>query len=320
MLILWKDSELNLISGHLSKIQHRFIDKLAVSLFSIYYVTMSSSTNSQTIIFVGVARNVEKTLAQTISILDSIGSHFREYYFFIVESDSNDYTLNVLQKLKLAKQNFHYHSLGKLEEKIPERTSRIAYCRNEYLKYIFGLEKKLIIDYVAVVDLDGVNLLLNSESFLSCWNRYDWDACFANQEGPYYDIWALRHPTWCPGDCWIEERGLRRQGFSPRVARKRAIFSKMVILGARTDWIQVESAFGGLGIYRYASLVGKEYRGTDEFGNSTCEHVSVNQEISKNGGRLFINPLMINDGWNEHTKVLSLKDKIAKLVARILHA
>ena len=73
-----------------------------------------------------------------------------------------------------------------------------------------------------------------------------------------------------------------------------------------TPPIQVESAFGGLGIYkmRYvlnnkSRYVGHEYKYfIDEamvFSKlQTCEHVSFHQGIAAQGGQMFILPYLVN--------------------------
>ncbi len=196
--------------------------------------------------------------------------------------------------------NFRAISLGTLRGDIPVRTERIAHCRNRYLEELQG-DRYSDVDYVVVSDLDGMNRLLTQRGVLSAFARNDWDVCCANQRGPYYDILALRHPTWSPGDCLDQLRQLRAQGVGEEAALRIAIYSKMVRIPTNREWIEVDSAFGGLAIYRKSILAGASYRGTDATGASVCEHVALHASIRQRHGRIFINPALINSGYNRHS-------------------
>ena len=91
----------------------------------------------------------------------------------------------------------------------PLRTQRIAFCRNYYLKLIEESTEYNDVDYVVIADLDGVNYHLLPSSVATCWTRSNWDVCTANQYGPYYDIYALRHSLWSPNDCAEEAKMLQ---------------------------------------------------------------------------------------------------------------
>ena len=100
-------------------------------------------------------------------------------------------------------------------------------------------------------DLDR---FINEQALLSCWQApTPWDMCSANRRNYYYDIWALRHPDWCPQDCWERFARLRPQ-IGNENAFQMAILGPMVRIPAHLPFIEVESAFGGLAIYRKAAL------------------------------------------------------------------
>ena len=65
--------------------------------------------------------------------------------------------------------------------------------------------------------------------------------CPANQQGLYYKIWDLRNPKWCPDECWQRIRLLYA--------------SRMVNIPVHSAWIEFDSAFGGLAIYRCKALM-----------------------------------------------------------------
>jgi len=110
-----------------------------------------------------------------------------------------------------------------LQTKITSRIERIAFCRN---KYLAELNYNKNIDYVVVADLDGINSRITKNSVLTCWKRDDWDVCTANQIGPYYDIYALRHPLWQNNDCLQEFNFLSNFSNNIKQLKFSAIYSK----------------------------------------------------------------------------------------------
>jgi hypothetical protein len=250
--------------------------------------------------------------------LGSAFAPFGRVGFLVIESDSSDSTLNELEKLSQNIADFKYKSLGNLADKIPNRVDRITYCRNAYLEEIEGNRDFADFDYIAVADLDGVNKDLTQEAVRSCFIRSDWDACAANQSAPYYDIYALRHPSWSPNDCWIFEKELRQAGMNPVAAREKAVYSRQIVIPADADWIEVESAFGGLCIYKRSALVGCVYRSYTNDGTPVCEHVEFHLQIRDLGGTIYINPKLINSGWNIHSSSKRLHKYIKRRIKFIL--
>ncbi len=248
------------------------------------------------ILITGIARDCARTIRTDVERLASAFSVVRDIRWLIVESDSSDDTPAMLAAMQASIANFRAISLGTLRGDIPVRTERIAHCRNRYLEELQG-DRYSDVDYVVVSDLDGMNRLLTQHGVLSAFARNDWDVCCANQRGPYYDILALRHSTWSPGDCLDQLRQLRAQGVGEEAALRIAIYSKMVRIPTNREWIEVDSAFGGLAIYRKAILAGASYRGTDDAGASVCEHVALHASIRQRHGRIFINPALINSGY-----------------------
>jgi hypothetical protein len=256
--------------------------------------------SSKKIMILGLAKDVELHLVQEIEALLSAFSDFSQVGFLIVESDSSDATLEKLRFLKESIPNFNFITLGELSREIPNRVDRITYCRNVYLSEFESNLTFVSYDYVAVADLDGVNKDLTREAVRSCWIRSDWAGCAANQSAPYYDIYALRHKTWSPNDCWIYEAELRANGLNPVSSRERAVYSRQIIIPKNSEWIEVDSAFGGLCIYRKDLIAGCRYSSYTHSGTPVCEHVEFHAQIRSKGGRIFINPDLVNSGWNLH--------------------
>lgn len=260
------------------------------------------SLQESSVLIVGLARNCERHLPDSIANLIESFSSAKILKFLVVESDSEDRTEEFLKHMALEDKNFHYTSLGHLQEQHQKRTERLAFCRNYYLGLIKECSEYQDVDYVVVADLDGVNNKLSAYSVESCWSRIDWDVCAANQDGPYYDIWALRHPLWSPNNCWKLAEFLMAHGQGRFESIFSAVYGRMVRVQPDAEWIEVESAFGGLAIYRTKALENVSYAGLTPSGEEICEHVSLHQQIREKGGRIFINPKMLNASVVEHAR------------------
>lgn len=270
------------------------------------------------IIVVGTARNCEKSIKADVDRIGAALSLFKDVQWLAVESDSDDATVNELESLKQTLPGFDYLALGTLRSEMPKRTERLAFCRNKYAEAIRTSDKYAAIDYVAVADFDGINSTISAAAVESCWQRDDWDVCTANQGGPYYDIWTLRHDDWCPGDCMREYRFLRRFTANAGRARYASVLSRMVTIPASSEWIEVDSAFGGFAIYRRNWFDVGEYVGVADDGEEVCEHVSFNMKLRRNGAKLYINPQLINAGLTPHTRHLTFPRTLIRGLRSIL--
>ena len=253
-----------------------------------------------------VQRDIEKLLSAT--------NIFKEVHVLVIESDSQDETLNELASLAARNARIRYLSLGQLKNRFPSRPERLAHCRNAYLAELRGNTLYGDVDYVIVADLDGMNDLLTSESVASCWNVHeDWGVITANQEDSYYDIWALRHPDWCPDDCHALISRLEPV-FGHETALNLAVDSRQIRISPKLPLIPVQSAFGGLAVYTASAMQCGTYRGQDENGSETCEHVPFHLQITKAGHSIYINPRLINTGINIHTR----NKRTSKIIKRAI--
>jgi glycosyltransferase involved in cell wall biosynthesis len=263
------------------------------------------------LVIVGCVRNGAKTVRRAVETLARASAGFARVQFLIIESDSTDQTVAELQRLRNEITGFQFTSLGTLAEQIPARTERIAACRNRYLEELRHDPQYAQVDYVMVADLDGVNNDLRPEAVATCWaSTHPWDVVTANQSDAYYDIWALRHADWCPVDCHEQYSRLRDMFDRPR-ALNIAIHSRMARLSPRADWIEVESAFGGLAIYRREALLSGHYSGGAPE-RPICEHVPLHAEVRARGYRIFINPALINARRTDHSARIGLRVRLRR--------
>jgi hypothetical protein len=260
----------------------------------------------------GLVRNCAAQLANDVKRLRSALSQSNNLQWLLIESDSSDNSRSVLEDLTNEIAGFRFISLGNLENDIPRRTERMAYCRNTYLNELSDNPTYRNITHVIVSDFDGLNTHLTKDAVWSCWERTDWDVCTANQRGPYYDIWALRHKDWCPNDCWAQYAFLKQYNRNTKKTLYASVYSKMIEIPTDGDWIEVDSAFGGLAIYKRDAIEMARYIGLNENGEDLCEHVLFHRTLKQRGCRIFINPKMINAEYTEHSEQLLYGNKILR--------
>ena len=248
----------------------------------------------------GIARDVAKILPkEIIRIEKKMNNIFDLVNFLVIESDSKDNTKKVLEDIKNKRNNFNYKSLGITESTLPNRIQRLAFCRNTYVKEI--RENKLYndIDFVAIVDFDIKNNRLRLNELKKLISEHNWSAIFANQTGLYYDIYALRKKGWVENDCFTEYMQFS-MSMSSQDAKELAIWSKMRKIRKNSPLIPVDSAFGGLGIYRKNIFMKFDYSLSPEQLHES-EHVSLHKKITDSNGLLFINPNMTNFSWGAYS-------------------
>lgn len=252
---------------------------------------------------VGTIRNCQKQIFQTIKCLDKALYFANKIEYFFVESDSDDNTLDSLKKLSNQKNNFRYESFGRLRKNLPIHTQRLALCRNRYLEEL-KKETNSWVKYLIVVDTDGVCRNINSQVIKECISEEGWSVYTANVKGSYYDIWALRHDIWSPNDCWQATKQELNIGLSRFESESKNVYSRMIKVNSSQRKIAVDSAFGGLAIYKKTSISEDAiYIGLCKDGEKVCEHISFHNSIKKNQGLIFIHPkLIIGPSPYAHTK------------------
>jgi len=267
------------------------------------------------VIVVGTIRNCENVLHKEIKKCLKSLSDVKKVSFFLVESDSDDATVNVLENLKKSVPRFNFVSLGSIKHEFPEQYNRIRHCRNIYVQYLRKLPSDDLHEFVLVLDLDGMNTALSAKSINSCFVRDDWDVVVANQTFGYYDILALRHPDWQIGD-WRKDYEFYKKNLvhfklannsiwnrfkknrSLRIAKYLAVYSKMLRIPKNNPWIKVDSGFGGAAFYKSSIFLKFDY--TKEFDTTETDHVSLHRKIVREGGSIYINPRFINSHFNTY--------------------
>jgi hypothetical protein len=277
------------------------------------------------IVFCGCTINSANYIEKTINKLIEFKSLFQSCNIIIYENDSNDNTTSLLKNLESQNKITAICETG-IKSKLKLRTLIIAHARNILVQEVLKNKKYM---YMIMIDLDGLLDNFNKKCFTNAFN-YDlnsWDALFTNSNGRYYDIWALRfnkqdysknhQKIWgkhiLDYDCWDM---INHERFLKRIVNKNLhikTFQKKI--PKKCQLLKVDSAFGGMGIYKVSKIINCKYEGFTRqcscekyFNNKinkcrfdTCEHVSFHRDmILKNNAKLFICPQLIVNCQTEH--------------------
>lgn len=169
--------------------------------------------------------------------------------------------------------------------KLTAREHRIAHARNQLIEYAFRLKVK----YLVQVDLDDVNARVDILGFRHVLQSKGWDVATANQRGWYYDRFALRTPQ---RDGWggrDRRDALKAWGLGDELCNRIPVEHAPLV---------VQSAFGGLGIYRVSKIGACRYA-TQREKCADCEHVCFHRCMRDvNHAIVTIQPRMVNSGWD----------------------
>lgn len=241
------------------------------------YVNNTSRMKKYNVIFAGTCRNVEPYIKKILEYVDKCGKKFNSYCLIVYENDSSDKTREILEKNK--KSNYYYIFEDNIQEK--RRTVRLERGRNLIMDKVRELNK----EYLIMIDLDNVNKRGTFVKTIdSCFDNEDWDVICANQKRRYYDTYALRYCD-LTYDC-----GAKRPSDGKKCGEIKIKFP-------RNERIDVDSAFGGIAIYKLSSIPNHcKYNGKYDDGDEKCEHVDFNKCIKDSGKKIVIDTNFMNDG------------------------
>lgn len=279
------------------------------------------------VVFAGVLRDCAPHLGAVFGNLERLSTLFDEAAYVFVENDSLDATKQMLAAWGERRRNFSLFNLDGLG-RTPVRTLRLEFARNVYLEYVRGDPMFADFDHLCVLDMDEIGAYpLDLREFAAALDFMRHTercaAVFPNRLGPYYDWWALRHATFCPDDVWYEVLSwAQRNGATDEEAFERTFARRIRSFDQTMAPIEVDSAFGGLGIYcmSYVKNSPNPYLGSrvhvlrNKDGQvvtvrmQQCEHVHFHAGLRHLGGRLFILPRLINGitQLNEQKKPVSV--------------
>lgn len=254
-------------------------------------------------VFAGCARSCAPFVDAVLANLEALGSTYDAFEVVIVENDSVDDTRRRLRDFARSRPNVRLVEADGLDQAHPKRGDRLAVARNLYMEVVRE-PYYADCDDLVVLDFDDVNCgPIDPAAFREArrwlWKEPNRRGVFANSAPFYYDIWALRHPTWCPDDCWAQVRRTQA-ALGVNEAVRRYVASRQIMIAPTARPILVDSAFGGIGIYRREATLEGTYVGLDPNGHETCDHVAFNATVKGSDGVLAIYPPLQNQTAREH--------------------
>jgi hypothetical protein len=273
-------------------------DNLTATVIGDGYDLMARSN----VCICALARDCAPALANNLAFLDSLCARFNRAHVIIVENDSKDDTKAVLRAwgsdrahVKLLLEDFGTKRVPDAQSTTfnpnysRHRIENLTFHRNRYLEQaatLPGLEYLIVIDIdLHRIEMDGVAHAFGQ--------RIPWDAQFAN--GRFSDLWRpdLR-------DFYRDTYALWELGDSEtQTEHKIENYWKLLQpLTRGIPLIAVQSAFGGLGVYRWDAVRSHRYGVELNRGDRTveviCEHAVLHRRMIDAGHhRLFINPSMV---------------------------
>jgi glycosyltransferase involved in cell wall biosynthesis len=247
-----------------------------------------------------IVRDCEKNLKRNIPQVERLRGLFKESEVIVFENDSKDETLSILKNwenrspgvkvfsekyqnitipLKIPGNGNPYFSIFRIE--------KMAAYRNKYMQILS--KNEFYRDFVIVIDLDisgfEIEGLINSFTV-----RTEWDCIAANGislssrfRRQYHDSYAL-----------IEKDKLDEIQTEESIKTNRIKYSS---LRSGMPFVPVDSAFGGLAIYKWNSINNALYTclvNNDRRVQCKSEHVGLHKSMIENGhSRIFINPSMV---------------------------
>lgn len=238
--------------------------------------------------FVGLSKNCFKTLKKNIAFLE----HFKaesEYkiHIFIIDSDSDDGTKQYCMKLKEDKIIDEFIEIDNLSVKYESRIKRLVICRNEGLKQIKLNFKEPSLFLPMDMDMDLFKFMDNSKFnyLIKYFLNSEIDALFPFSLPYYYDIFALRKKG------WVNRNNVNKAEILKRTLILGSFFYNYFYIIRKqyspnkfnSDLINVDSAFGGMAIYKITKpeVLDESYTWDEKNSTRVCEHIFFNKLFDK---------------------------------------
>jgi tetratricopeptide (TPR) repeat protein len=281
---------------------------------------LSNVASKKRAVFVGCARECAENIQGALANVANIASLFQTASYIFVENDSSDATRDLISRWCAQRASAKLVNLDGLAASYMARTMRIAAARNTYLDIVRSEFPEY--DYLIVADLDDAGVtpfeaieVLRAIEY--CETNSACTAVFPVQQY-YYDWFALRQKTLCPGDIFEEAFDRtsveRDAGSVARDVLAPKIFQIYDAIGMAKEPMEVDSAFGGVGIYKMPRVIKnrRSYLGhkpkalsaadrrrlgfpeDGDIGWQVCEHVEFHRGFTDNAEKLFLLPWFRN--------------------------
>lgn len=210
------------------------------------------------VLICGVCKDVSQFLPDMIKIFEKIGNLFEDYRIVVYENDSTDGTQAILREWmhtnekvtvqfeSISQAELAPHIINRDENGELNRIELIARARNKLLDTIMASAYDSF-PSIIMMDMDFISAPPPDSIIEVFHSKREWDAVFAYGIGgskAYWDWYAFRDFN---------------QPFGPELLGNDWFIHKVWSLTKTDQWCPVYSAFGGLGIYKRASIEGCRY-------------------------------------------------------------
>lgn len=235
--------------------------------------------SNSTVLFCCLARNLGGIAEYTIARIEYLASFFKKYKILIYENDSNDNTRDILLDWKYKNDNVELilENLNKKrheQDTSLERTTDMAYYRNQYLSKakrndFYNMDYTIVFDS----DIDGgwsYFGICNSFSYnfdVVCSNSLLYRTRDSITERLFYDTFAYRP-------------------LNKESSENHSIYNLLQFKVGQEPF-RVNSAFGGMAIYKSSVLHNVEYKSYD------CDHPTLHRQLREFGYNIWLNPSQI---------------------------
>lgn len=260
------------------------IDNEYLESFRQNVVAGMALTRGQTINVVAIARNACPYIVNTFRCIDSMRPYFGALRFYAFENDSTDDTAIDLDLYAASREGavVEHDTLRRPDFRgfEPERTVALAEYRNRCRDYVARHWSDA--PWTVVIDMDPHGGFLPDGVF----NSIYWLAQYP-KAGAMASYSILRRNDDDGGHLWAHYDAFAARPMSWWRDRRQEIGQTWL-----HHWIppvgapptRMNSAFGGLCVYRTEAYLAGRYSGGD------CEHVQFHRRMAEAGWELYLNP------------------------------
>lgn len=248
-----------------------------------------------------LARDCKESLLRNIPRIEKLCSYFEDYHVVAVENDSVDGTAQTLQDWaekneRVVVDSFVDHSLRRTDSGY-ERISHMAYLRNRLLDDIRKLPAPdlVIMMDVDIYDFDGSGLIEGIIHAPDGWGALLANGRMVKPNGQYMDAQFDQYAYMAYGE---DLSDMNHDMFTSRYLCKRGRMLNAEV--QKCDYYPVNSAFGGMAVYRYEAIKDLRYLDVKINGRHQkyfCEHAPFHIEIIHQNYKNYIcRQMVVNNG------------------------
>lgn len=248
-----------------------------------------------------LARDCKDAIVRNKPKIEKLCSFFEDYHIVVVENDSTDGTQEVLQNWadensRVVVDSFNDHS-EHLTDSSFERISHMVLLRNRLLDDIRQLPAP---DIVVMMDVDIYDFDVEGLGDSIRQAPAGWGGLMANGRCvlPDHRFLKYQYDQYALMAIGEEMSHMHMDMFTTRHLFRRGRMLDQLV--QRCNYVSVNSAFGGIGVYRYEAIKSAKYH-TVKIDNSQrkvfCEHVPFHVDIVHQGYKIYVcRQMIVNNG------------------------